>query len=882
MNVFVMVLSFIIFGLINSYAGETSRGGTPSGGTDARPMTSKNAFAEQFKNSCPPALSEWVDDDFSDKKASLFGFVPLPINFPSEAKACNSIVQNYEDQIKKSGKKANLSNSEAMSSYLAERYKQISPNVNSLLSRCNNLSDGKDKVVKARYYMAASKVEAVNSTVLDEMAYIDSLVPQDQALKKMDCNAIFPFPQIGRKCEDYKRMLNGSCKQSQEDRLNAMVQKTKSVMETVDQLEGAYRTCKASRTADQIGCENLGVAIKLIKNDTPWIDGIKFQNSTNQLKKSNFWKESLKDDIIKKGITAQLSENRRSYAKEYDKNIEVVKCLTNNPTNGKAACSFEDAREYISQLPDLVEPPQTPTQSNREFSGHIDAEKCLIERGMDRAGTKKIIDDSIRDIVITGATVGLAAAPNFGLKFIKGMSTVSKLRTASFVNSAVATANLSVGVRQAITSCSKMSESLLKFNGKQEVLTENICPESSSKLELAHEANTSCLTDALLTSATVWPFVKGLKVASQFSKFSSEDLLKFYKDPGQRARVEKILAKNGKLNDVERLEASETLLGRELNATEKDCVITAHNVAAGKSMRMDLSAATSISELSAADLLAKKTVLSACGISVPEVALLMRAGITGSTPEAALEFIRKSSVKVLGKDLTPSQVDAVWESSNRSFEDKIKILKKAGFSEDDATRIAKNDLNKLNAMEVKAVSLGEQPKETVTVLSAKPPPAIKNSIVVLADAFERGDAEKIQAAYKLSRAEALQAVQQGKVTTTDGVLHLTTKGLNVEESVSLLKGKLTTEADFKDTLTAINGNIKSNSTTNLMEKNYNAFKLQELKVKVMEEYYGSKYKSYGSFDKDKFWDAEEEAAQVYSKASEELQRLSKLRNSRWP
>ncbi len=870
---------FCLFTISSAYAGETSRGSSSSEGTDSRPMTSQNAFAElKNKKMCPPLLTDWVKDDFTDKKANVLG-VNLPyFDFPSEAKSCLSSVKSYGDSLKKSGKKTSLSDSESLSNYLADRYPKISPNAKAVLNLCNDLPDGKDQVVKARYYMGMTKLEAMNSTVLDEVAYIDSLIPQNPGVKSVECNTIFPFPQVGKKCEDYKKMLDGkACKVSQESRLDALVEKTKRAMAQLEELEPLFRNCKFK---GEEGCENIGMAIQIIKSELPWIDGKKFEAKTNRTKvNASLMNEQLKSDYIKKGIIEQLNENRKDFLSSYQKNLAQSKCLTMVGDDGGAPCSFEDTRSYLSQIPDVVEAPSN-TQVSREFGNHVEAEKCMLERGKDRADTKKIVDESAFNAATMALTGGISFAAN-GLKVVRGLSTATKFKNASLANSALAGVNLSVSARQAIESCKTSTENLLKFSGKPEVIKESLCPESTSKFEINSEAHSSCMLDALLTAPGVWGMVKSLKMASQFSKFSNEDLLKLYKDPQQRKNVEKILAKNGQLDDIERAEGAEALLGRNLTKAEKQCVVDSHYVAPFKSMRMDASVAT-LSDYSAADLLAKRSVLSACGIGTTEIALLMRSGITGNTPEAALEFIRKSSVKVLGKDLTPTQVDAVWDASGKGFEAQMSLLRKAGFSEEDATRIAKNELNKVNAMEVKAVTLGEQPKAAAAIVAPKPAAPVKTATATLADAFQVNDPERIKAAYKASRAEALQAVQQGKVNSTESVIGLTTKGLSVEESTAILKGTVVTDDGFKTTLAAINGSLKSNAASNTMDKNYNAYQLQKLKVSVMEEHYGAKYKSYGSFDVEKFWGAEEAAAEVYSKASQELKRLEALRNSRWP
>lgn len=636
--VILFLFSFLKFDLIlavETSRGDASNGETSSGATGVEPSKDKKA------NTCPPALVEWVNDDYKDKKdiasnaintatgADRVGAGITIFDFPSEAKACQASVRAYEDGLKKSGKKTSLSDAEGMSSYLADRFKQISPSVKNVLNQCNSLTDGKDKVVKARYYMAMEKVEAVNSTILDEMAYMDSLLPSGQVTSHMQCNKIFPFPQLGSKCEEYQKMLNGSCKQSQEQRLNAMVQKTKRVMAQVDDLQKVYLTNCRSSTSDQATCQQLSLSIQVLKSEVPWIDGKKFQDRSNQVQVSSFWKEELKDETLKKGIIEQLTENRKAFLKQYSTNLQQVQCLTYSTHEGKPPCDFEDARKYIAGLPDVTEQSQPNTAQAREFNNYIEAEKCIVERGMDRANTKKILDDAVVDMAVTISTAGLGigvSAARSGITVVKGVGSTTNLRRAAVLNSAAGGMNLLVGTKQVFESCKKSSENLLKFTGKPEVLKNNVCPGSSSNFEIAQSEHSSCLVDSLLTLPNIYPLIKGLKVASGLSKTMQEDLLKLYQDPKQRAEVEKLLAKNGQLNEVERIEGAEAVLGKKLSNAEKNCVMTAHNIGDGRGMKISESDANTLTQ---ADFLAKRTALKSCGFGATEISVLMRSGITG-------------------------------------------------------------------------------------------------------------------------------------------------------------------------------------------------------------------------------------------------------------
>lgn len=302
--------------------------------------------------------------------------------------------------------------------------------------------------------------------------------------------------------------------------------------------------------------------------------------------------------------------------------------MTYTTGDSSSNCKFENTRLLLGSIPDLPDFSDRKLKVNREFEASIQGEKCLLERGADREKIESLIDQSAITAGMTIVTAGLGFIAAGGLKITQGMSSVNRMRSAAGALTATAGINLSVGVKDAIASCQKESEALFKFSSSSEAMSENLCPDPYSKISQAQDAESSCVTESLLASANVWPFVKGLKMVGSASKFG---LAAAYKDPKQREGVEAILAKNGQLSEIERPKTAETMLGRNLSAAEKDCVISAHNAAPGKFMRTaDTADFPELQMLSQSDLLAKKTALSKCGFDIAEVTLLMRSGITGA------------------------------------------------------------------------------------------------------------------------------------------------------------------------------------------------------------------------------------------------------------
>ena len=535
----------------------------------------------------------------------------------------------------------------------------------------------------------------------------------------------------------------------------------------------------------------------------------------------------------------------------------------------------------MDSIPDSPDVSDIKVQKNREFGNYIEAEKCLIRRGSDRDNTRKAVTESGTTAVVTVLTAGLSAVGAGGLKIMQGMSTVNRMRSAAGALALTAGVNLGLGVKQAVESCHKELEATIKFSGTPEAMSQNICPDYASKLQLAKDAESSCMIDSLLAAADIWPFVKGLNMVGK--QFTKDGLLNLYKDPKEREAVEAILKRNGKLTDAERGDAAEIVLGKKLSSTEKDCVLNAHNIGAGKYMKTAESEALGVPLLTSADLLNKKNALQGCGFQVADVSLLMRAGITGAAPEEAKTFIRQASVKLFGKDLNSKQVDAIWDAAGKKRDEQIEFLKSKGFSEAEATKIANRELDKLNKADVKAVILNDQPF-VASAASVATPVAKTSAGTQLADAFDTGNTAKLTAAYKASRDEALQIAKNPAelLASPNKILDLSTRGLNAEESAILLNKSLSGDTGFKKSMELIDERIALTAKKYSAQGEFNELKLQELKFKLMEDYYSKKYSNYGSLDRNRFDEVDERAFQAFQNAETKLEQLRKKADKRWP
>ncbi|MBK9037921.1 MAG: hypothetical protein IPL83_01975 [Bdellovibrionales bacterium] len=183
-------------------------------GRPVQPATRSNATVD-----CPPTLQNWIEDDLTDKNSFFF-------EYKSEAKACQGPVESFQKYLATKGGTSNFRDTSDLNSYLSNRFKdRINPIFETYLSKCSGFSDGQKKMAQVRLYNAARKYEAVNSLVLDQISYIDSVLPVSTPfLDGIDCTS-GSWPAIKQKCEEIKKAA-ATCEHERINRLSDLVKKT--------------------------------------------------------------------------------------------------------------------------------------------------------------------------------------------------------------------------------------------------------------------------------------------------------------------------------------------------------------------------------------------------------------------------------------------------------------------------------------------------------------------------------------------------------------------------------------------------------------------------------------------------------------------------------
>lgn len=486
---------------------------------------------------CPTLLKKSVEDDFSDQ--SSFGF-----KFKSEAKVCQSPVRAYQDYLKSKKQNPNFSDANNLGKHFSETFKDVvHPSYQDrFLKDCGKLPPEKASAIQTRFYAASARIAAVNSPILDEVAYYDSVLPSSRSiLEGVDCTPV--FPENAKKCANYRTQSQG-CPIDKKKRLQELVEKTNRNLGAIEALITAHGECEGKVMSGPAGvgsgrggrtamakaavksCDAFLQAIELKKNETPWIRGEIFNkiavketpNRGNKFRTQyNFTEKALE-----KAIVEQLAANRKGLTDNYKSNLENFRCLTSNvKANGKP-CDFKQIRTDLSNLPNLTQDAVAArSQKNSEAKSYLEAEACLLERGEDRAKTKDIVSDSGKGIVITVATVGLGSIAS-GIRAINTASKVNRVQKA--IGNTLGNATPKVGrafelaagaanggltaedLNNTYQACSKEMKILAEKSTTSAVNAENICSNSKSPLAQAREEESECIMSALLSAPGVLPF----------------------------------------------------------------------------------------------------------------------------------------------------------------------------------------------------------------------------------------------------------------------------------------------------------------------------------------------------------------------------------------
>lgn len=507
--IFCYIITFLFF--VNVNAGETSSGQ----GSEIDTNSKKNEYVPADGN-CPSVLKKWIDDDISDNHA--WG----AIKFASEYKTCEGIIKTYRETLIRRKESTQFSDSADLGRHFSQKYKdQIHPSYQDrFLKDCDKLSAEKSAAIQTKFYVSSARIEAANSTILDEVSYYDSVLPKSTSvLNDVECTPV--FPENNKKCLDYKTQAR-SCEQGKQKRFDNLVVKTKKNLLFIQDLERAYTKCVEKKTDEaKTACEPILQAIEVKKNETPWVRGEIFQKITVKSNFFNIHNDSVTDfdfseNKIETAMQEQMSANRKSLSVNYKNNLENFRCLSSSVKSDGEPCDFKKIRTDVSALP-VLDKSKFLYSNPKDFEArtYLDAEICLSQSGERREKNITEINNAGKEAALGLMTLGVGSIATG----IRSINAASKVARGAAVSTGILGASLTtVDLKRTYESCSKETKLLTELSGQSQVTLENICSDPKSSLSQAREMESDCFVNALLTGPSVLPFVGAIPSLAKLTR----------------------------------------------------------------------------------------------------------------------------------------------------------------------------------------------------------------------------------------------------------------------------------------------------------------------------------------------------------------------------
>lgn len=485
-----LVIFSLIFNSPFSFAVETSggKGSTTGGVTSTGSGGTANGVRESIlkKGKCPVPLKDSV---ISNLRGGTGASATVFFNTKAfETKQCSDAVAAYQDFLNKSEK-----NPQHLSAQLSRDFSsRISEDMLPILEGCmtsGEITPKQSMMAQSRFYASAARIENFNKTVLDEIAYLDSMTPGATPLADVECYKL--MPDLKKNCESLKS-LGAKCQSDATKRQDEQIDKTVDALKQIAALKAAEEYCKKqvfSGKGTKANCDNITKAIEVVRDDVPWIRGDTFDKLAQVKAKSGSPGTIIVDrSKVKDAMQAQIKENRAILASAYSDNYNNFRCLYNEDQMG-SKCDIPNVRAAISNFDSPTEAINSITDPDEKTA--LQAEDCINEQGK----TPFKIDPNAK-IKNSGELT-----PTAGARVILGTMSRTKLssRSGAFASSKVLDGILTDSkAKIAYQNCmAKVAPGLdkLALVNKQANM---MCEDRKSKVNTSRTEQNECLVSALI------------------------------------------------------------------------------------------------------------------------------------------------------------------------------------------------------------------------------------------------------------------------------------------------------------------------------------------------------------------------------------------------
>ena len=568
------------------FANDLSTGG----GAQLEPKNSTTAVSNGVLNTCPSALSNLVKSDFENKGAVL-GLISVK----SQAQQCQTKLNEALVAFKSSSNVSSLSEKESATNTLLGSFSQIGSIAGSSMNKCNTLNSNDDLITKTRYIHAVGKLEGMSSSLVDELAYIDSMLPSEGGLSKISqsCQTSQLFPKLAKKCADYSSQMSATCSKSPEEKLTDLTETSLNKLGEYSDLNEMLRRCEHNVHSKNEGqkssdCFEIRRLMESMLVKYPWISTPQFYAIKESIRNRNSWTPEIREKMFKytkERVRSYLSQTRDSLVEQFKKNQTYSKCLTTNADLNPADCNTEKISKLLDQLPEPVIKKETnirklETPEYIVLGKLFDTEKCIADRRLEQQKKVDLIN-TVTEVGITAVTTVLTAGTflitSSGLKIVQGINRTNQLRNLARVNVALNAVGTAANASSVYMKCrnveaiSKLSDMLPEV-----ALKNNICPDP--KMSQLQDQDDTCALQSLMVVGNMATLGAGLGVFSKIAGKRNAELQEFIdlvKKPGSQNRDLRFASS---LTMTERIQVTEAALGRKLSPEQIKALKKAHEL----------------------------------------------------------------------------------------------------------------------------------------------------------------------------------------------------------------------------------------------------------------------------------------------------------------
>lgn len=428
---------------------------------------------------------------------------------------------------------ASLNRPEPLSSFRQEISRSLSEKINpSMLAHidgCQLQTEKQSKRLMSRYYYGLGTLERYLSTLVDQLASIESTLDgRSRLLGGRDCSYLngpgagqdpgLPFPELRKKCENYQK-----CSRLPENVMNDYYQDLQKDYERFLRNEAELKKLNSSQvrnqmiqmsaqgfaSAERVTHDERATKIQDLENEqTHLLSQHAFLQAGSEFRKTmdhHFQLAGSPKAVLKEAYQKQRRSDVRLLNQEVIKYQRYVACFRNT-AHIPEQCPDPNRRESLEEFTiDLKKADDLTGDffSQEDSPTSLRYQACLANNSADEVKYLEIGQSAALDIALTAAPVGIAAST-----LAKGgrMALGRLTRLGASVDIGGGAYYTTQGLAAVAEHCSSEKEQLSQIVAQPENLN-NLCPSETNPVSAAVRNLDACMDNVFAAAVDGVPFV---------------------------------------------------------------------------------------------------------------------------------------------------------------------------------------------------------------------------------------------------------------------------------------------------------------------------------------------------------------------------------------